>query len=164
MLAAVRNAVREYDRNLKIEDLKPVTVLMDRTIGQERLVAQLSVGLGALALLLAATGLYGVMAYSTSRLWRDRPAHGAGRGSPPRGLDGLAGSTLWLSLFGVIIGVPAALGAAKLVEHNVVGLSTADPTVMSVAAAVLIATAMLAGFLPAAKASRIDPMTALRQE
>jgi len=164
MLAGVRQTVQEYDRNLRIEDLKPVTVLMDRTIGQERLVARLSVGLGALALLLAATGLYGVMAYSTSRRSGEiglRMALGADRS---RVVWMVLREALWLSLFGVVIGVPSALGAAKLVEHNVMGLSTADPLVLSIAAAVLIATALLAGFLPAAKASRIDPMTALRQE
>jgi len=164
ILPGIRKAVQEYDRNLKIEDLKPLTAMMDSTIGEERLVAQLSTGLGALALLLAATGLYGVMAYATSRRSSEiglRMALGADR---TRVVWMVLREALGLSLLGIVIGIPAALGAAKLVAHSVVGLSTGDPLVLSAAALVMIATAMLASFLPAARASRIDPMTALRQE
>jgi len=71
---------------------------------------------------------------------------------------------LLLALIGVAVGIPAALAAAKLVEHNIVGLSTSDPLVLAAAASTMIAAAVLAGWLPAARASRIDPMTALRQD
>jgi len=164
ILPGIRKTVQEYDRNLKIEDLKPLTVMIDSTIGEERLVAQLSTGLAALALLLAATGLYGVMAYATSRRSSEiglRMALGADRSQV---VWMVLREALWLSLLGIVIGIPAALGVARLVEHSVVGLSTGDPRILLAAAAVMIATAMLAGFLPAARASRIDPMTALRQE
>jgi predicted permease len=164
MVSAVRKTTQEFDANLKISELKPVTELMDRTIGEERLIAQLSVGLGILALLLAATGLYGVMAYSTSRRAGEiglRMALGADRN---RVVWMVLREALWLSVLGICVGVPAALAAAKLVQHSVVGLSTTDPLVFSVAAAVMMVTAGLAGLLPAARASRIDPMTALRQE
>jgi ABC-type antimicrobial peptide transport system permease subunit len=160
----IRKIIQQVDRNLKIEDLKPLTVMMDSTIGEERLVAQLSTGLGGLALLLAATGLYGVMAYATSRRSGEiglRMALGADRS---RVVWMVLREALWLSFLGIVIGVPCALAAAKLVEHNLSGLSTADPLVMTSAVAVMIATALMAGFLPAARASRIDPMTALRQE
>lgn len=164
ILPGIRKAVQEYDRNLKIDDLRPLTVLMDRTIGEQRLVAQLSTALGVLALVLAATGLYGVMAYATSRRSGEiglRMALGADRS---RVVWMVLREALWLSLLGIVIGVPCALAAAKLVAHSLSGLSAADPFVMTIAVTVMISTALLAGFLPAARASRIDPMTALRQE
>ena len=164
LVTGIRKTIQDFDPKLKIEDLNPVTALIDKTINEERLIARLSVGLGALALLLAATGLYGVMAYSTSRRSGEiglRMALGADRS---RVIWMVLREALWLSVLGIVAGVPAALAAARLVEHNVAGLSTADPLVLLGAALVMIATSVMAGFLPAAKASRIDPMTALRQE
>jgi ABC-type antimicrobial peptide transport system permease subunit len=104
------------------------------------------------------------MAYATSRRSSEiglRMALGADRS---RVLWMVLREALWLSFVGLVVGVPCALAAAKLVEHNLAGLSAADPQVLAGAVAVMIVTAALAGFLPAAKASRIDPMMALRQE
>jgi predicted permease len=164
MIPAIRAAVREFDRNLKILNLDTATAMIDETISDERLIARLSGLMGALALLLAATGLYGVMSYVTSRRSGEiglRMALGANEGTV---IWMVLREALLLALVGVVVGIPAALGAAKLVEHNIAGLSTADPLVLGAAAAIMIATATMAGFLPAARASRIDPMTALRQD
>ncbi len=163
-IPAIRAAVRDFDRNLKILNLATAASMIDKTISDERLIARLSGLMGALALLLAATGLYGVMSYATSRRSGEiglRMALGANRGTV---IWMVMREALLLAVVGIAAGIPVALGAAKLVEHNIVGLSTADPLVLGAAALVMIATATLAGWLPAARASRIDPMTALRQD
>lgn len=164
MIPGIRAAVREFDRNLKILNLATATSMIDKTIADERLIARLSGLLAALALVLAATGLYGVMSYATSRRSGEiglRMALGANRGTV---VWMVLREALLLALIGVAVGIPAALAAAKLVEHNIVGLSTSDPLVLAAAASTMIAAAVLAGWLPAARASRIDPMTALRQD
>jgi predicted permease len=163
-IPGIRAAVREFDRNLKIESLATAASMIDKTVSDERLIARLSELMGALALLLAATGLYGVMSYATSRRSGEiglRMALGANRGTV---VWMVLSEALLLALVGVAVGIPAALGAARLVQRNIVGLSTGDPLVLCTAAAIMIATAVMAGLLPAARASRIDPMTALRQE
>jgi predicted permease len=164
IIPGIRATVREFDRNLKILNLAAATSMIDKTISDERLIAQLSGLLGALALLLAAAGLYGVMTYNTSRRSGEiglRMALGANR---PTVIWMVLREALLLALLGVAVGIPAALAAAKLVEHNIVGLSAGDPLVLAAASAIMIATAGLAGLLPAARASRIDPITSLRQE
>jgi predicted permease len=163
-IPGIRATVREFDRNLKILNLATATSMIDRTISDERLIAQLSGLLGALALLLASTGLYGVMTYNTSRRSGEiglRMALGANRATV---IWMILREALALALLGVAVGIPAALAAAKLAEHNLVGLSAGDPFVLATAAAIMITTAALAGLLPAARASRIDPITSLRQE
>jgi predicted permease len=162
--ASVRQAAQRVDPNLPIFDMKTMTAVVDESLFIERMVAALSVAFGGLATLLAAIGLYGVMSYSVARRTREigiRMALGAERSS-----------VLWLVLrevalmvlVGVAIGVPLAVALSRVVQSQLFALSAHDPIALASAAIVLVAVALVAGYLPARRATRIDPMLALRYE
>jgi ABC-type antimicrobial peptide transport system permease subunit len=131
---------------------------------QERMIAQLVSFFGALALLLACIGLYGVMAHGVARRTNEigiRMALGA-RGGNIAWM--VLRETLILVGVGLALGVPAALFAGRLVSSQLFELRGADPWTLIGAAVVLTVVAMLAGYIPARRASRVDPLTALRYE
>ena len=116
-----------------------------------------------LALILAATGLYGVMAYATSRRATEigiRMALGADRRQVIRMV---LRETLLLVVVGIAIGLPSALAVTRLVAAMLVNVSASDPPTFGAATVLMLVVALVAGFAPAARASRIDPMAALRQ-
>lgn len=131
---------------------------------RERLLALLSAFFGALAVLLAAVGLYGVVAYTVGRRTRElgvRMALGASR----RNVQWLIlGETIRLAGAGILLGLPVALGASRFIGSFLYGLNAADPTVLMMSAGLLMVIALLAGFVPSYRASRVDPLTALRYE
>ncbi len=138
--------------------------LIDQSLIQERLMATLSGFFGALALLLAAIGLYGVLAYAVRRRTSEigiRMALGADRTSV---LWMVLRETVGLVLCGIAVGLPLALAATRLIGKFLFGLTPADPLTLAIAVVTLLATAAMAGFLPARRASSIDPMVALRYE
>ncbi|HVB37876.1 MAG TPA: FtsX-like permease family protein, partial [Vicinamibacterales bacterium] len=164
LASSLRAVVRRVDANLPIFDMKTMTAQVSESLFAERMVAALSLIFGLLATLLAAIGLYGVMSYSVARRTREigiRMALGAERGS-----------VMWLVLrevtllvtLGVAIGLPVALLASRLVQSQLFGLSATDPVAMIGAAVVLVVVALAAGYLPARRATTIDPMLALRYE
>ena len=164
MVSTIRREAQEFDGNLKIMGIAPVRRLIDQSIVEERIVAQLSGFFGLLALVLAATGLYGVMAYAISRRASEiglRMALGAD-GADVIGM--VLRETLVLVAAGIAIGLPAALGAARLVAGSLEHVSASDPVILVGATLVLLLVALLAGWAPAHRASRIDPLLALRQE
>ncbi|HEY3743390.1 MAG TPA: ABC transporter permease [Bryobacteraceae bacterium] len=164
LIPALRQEVHAFDSNLQILNLEPVRALIDESITDERLIAQLSGFFGALALVLAATGLYGIMAYTISRRANEiglRMALGASQGELVRMV---LRETLMLVGAGIVVGVPAALGLSRFVESALEGLSGSDPVTMIGAIAVLLAAALAAAWIPARRAARIDPLVALRQE
>jgi predicted permease len=137
---------------------------LDWTLRNERLMAKLSMFFGGLALLLASVGLYALMSYAVTRRTSEigvRMALGAGRGDV---LRLVLLEVMWLTLSGVAVGVPAALAASHLISSMLFELSANDPGTIAVSAATLSAVALFAGYLPARRASRIDPMMALRSE
>ena len=159
-----RQTAQRIDPNLPIFDMKTMAVVMDESLFVERLVAALSVAFGALATLLAAIGLYGVMSYSVARRTREigiRMALGAERKS-----------VLWLVLrevalmvlAGVAIGLPIAVALSRVVQSQLFALSAYDPIALAGAAVLLTTVALVAGYLPARRATRVDPMLALRYE
>ena len=161
---SVRQTAQRIDPNLPIFDMKTMAVVMDESLFVERLVAALSVAFGALATLLAAIGLYGVMSYSVARRTREigiRMALGAERKS-----------VLWLVLrevalmviAGVAIGLPIAVALSRVVQSQLFALSAHDPIALVGAATLLTTVALVAGYLPARRATRVDPMLALRYE
>jgi len=137
---------------------------MNELIRRERLFAALLSGFAVLALALACMGIYGTLAYLVTRRTREiglRLALGAKRADVV-GLV-LRESTAPVAV-GVVIGVPGSLAAGKLVESMLFGLKPQDPLALATASAILLASAILAGWWPARRASRIAPMAALRQE
>ncbi|HXU47304.1 MAG TPA: ABC transporter permease [Thermoanaerobaculia bacterium] len=161
---AVRKAVRDFDPNLPIEDLAPLSENIADSIVEEKMIAQLSAMFGALALLLASIGLYGVVSYAVARRTHElgiRMAIGAQRAAV---LWLVLRETLFLALVGIAVGVPAALAATRIVASRLVGLSPTDPATLAVATGVLMLVALVAGAVPGARATRVDPVRALRSE
>jgi ABC-type antimicrobial peptide transport system permease subunit len=164
MAAAIRRAVSEVDSNVPIFEMKTEQQAVDGLLNRERVFAGLSAIFGALALLLAAIGLYGVRAYAVARRTAEigiRMALGADRQAI---LQMILRETGWLALFGVAIGLAAAYAATRYVQSMLYGIAPRDVTTFAEAAVVLIAVAALAGYLPARRAARVDPMVALRHD
>jgi len=164
LVAAIRREVRSLDPNLPIFNVKTFADQIDESVSRERLVALISSFFGVFALLLASLGLYGVMAYSVARRAREigiRMALGARRASV---LWLVLRETLFLVLIGIAIGLPTALVATRLTEGLLFGLTATDPLTIALATLVMITIAALAGYIPARRAARVDPMMALRCE
>ena len=145
-------------------EVKTLTQQVDESLVQELLVASLSSLFGALALLLASIGLYGLMAYAVSRRTSEigiRMALGAER-SDVRQM--VLGEATRLVLTGIGIGLPLALAGARFLSSMLFALSPADPLTISAATLILLAVAAVASFVPARRASLVDPMVALRCE
>jgi predicted permease len=161
---AIRAAVRDEDPNVPVAVLQPITVRIDDTMYSERLLAMLSTAFGALATLLAAIGLYGVVAYAVTRRTAEigvRMALGALPGDVLRMVLAEAGK---LALAGIVVGVAAALALSRLVQAQLFGVQAADPRILIGAAAFLAAVAMAAAFMPGRRAARISPVVALKYE
>jgi putative ABC transport system permease protein len=162
--AAVRRTVRDLDRNLPVFDLKPMSALVGEATVTERLIAILAAAFGLLATVLAAVGLYGVIAYIVLRRTREIGVRMA-LGARPREVLRLVMREVGILLaIGLAIGLVAALGASRLVASQLFHLGANDPTVFALALAGLSAVALVAGLIPARRAAAIDPIQALRHE
>jgi predicted permease len=161
---AIRQAVAEIDPAIEVQSLLTLDEQIDERLKQERLFAQLSSVFGWLALVLASVGLYGVRSYSVSRRTSEigiRIALGATRGQI---IALVMRETGGLTAAGVVIGLAAGLALSQLIRSMLFGLAPHDPATFAGAALVLIAVAAVAGYLPALRAARVDPMAALRLE
>jgi predicted permease len=164
LTATVRNVVQGLDSNLPLYDVKTLTVQVDDIAFTDRLVTVFSLGLGLLASLLAAVGLYGVMAYVVARRTREigiRMALGATRQTVAWMI---LREILGMLAAGLAVGLIAAYGIGRVIESQLFGVKASDPFVFFIAAGLLIAVALLAGWLPSRKAAGVDPMVALRYE
>ena len=160
----VRGAINEINSGLSVTNVTTLSEQVHDWFDEERTISQLSSFFGLLALALASVGLYGVMAYAVARRTSEigvRMALGA-RSADVRWM--VLREALLLVLAGVAIGVPAALAASRLIASMLFGLTRWDPLTISAATLVLVAVAILAGYLPARRASRVSPMVALRYE
>jgi predicted permease len=160
----LRREVEGIDRVIPILHIKPLDRLIDESLLQERLVARLAGGFGLLAVFLAAVGLYGTLAYTVARRTREigiRMAVGARRHDV---MWLVLRQTLGLALAGVVVGVPAAVAATRLAEKLLYGLKSNDASTIAAAVVLLLLVAVAAALLPARRASRIDPIAALRYE
>jgi predicted permease len=164
VIPALREQARSVDKSLPLVGVETQEAEIDEYLGDQRSMATLLSFFAALALALATIGLYGTMSYAVGRRTRElgiRFALGAQRGEVQRMV---LRETMSLVAIGVAIGVPVALAAARLLSSMLFGVKTTDAATVSTAILVMCATALVAGYLPARRAARVDPMVALRYE
>jgi putative ABC transport system permease protein len=161
---AIRQEVRKMDKELPVTDVAMMPDIIEASLSQPRFGTFLLGLFAAMALLLAATGIFGVISYSVSCRTNEigiRMALGASSGAI---LWAVLRETLFLTLAGLAVGVPCALGASRLLGHMLFGVSARDPATLAAVALALAAVAALAGYVPARRAMRVDPLVALRYE
>ncbi len=164
VIAAVRRQVHLLDANVPVLRVRTLADYVDASFQHERLIAYLCAVFGALALGLASVGLYGVMAYAVTQRTREigvRMALGAQRGDV---IGMVLGESLLPVLAGMGAGLCAALALARLVAGMLYGVAPRDPLTIALAAAAMLAVSLAAAAIPASRASRVEPMTALRHE
>jgi len=161
---ALRRAMAAVNPDLTVLRVLPMTVQVGANFRLERLLARLTSLYGLLALALASLGLYGVTAYGVSQRTREiglRMALGADAGKVRRMLLRQVG---WMTLVGGLVGVAAALALGRYAQSLLFEIRGHDPLVVALAVVGLALVSLVAGYIPAARASRIDPMRALRYE
>ena len=164
IVPSLRATVQGIDRDLPLMDVRTQRQQIDATISQQRVFASLTAAFGILALALACVGVYGIMAYAVSQRTNEigiRLALGAGRRQVRSMVLKEAG---WLAGAGVVCGVVVALWLGRLTKSMLYGLQPTDPASLVGAAVLLLGVALLAGWVPAMRASRVEPMEALRHE
>jgi predicted permease len=164
LMPAVRQKVRELDPNLPIYGLRTTETQINNSLVTERMIASLSTVFGFLATMLAVIGLYGVMSYTVAQRTREigiRMALGAEQGKV---VWMVMREVLRLIGIGVVAGIPAALALTRVVESQLFGLTGHDPRTLGISTVALTVVACAAGYIPALRASRLDPMKALRYE
>ena len=161
---SIRQQVQKIDKDLPVTDVEKLPDLLDASVSQQRFRTFLLGLFAAMALILAATGIFGVISYSVSRRTNEigiRVALGASRSTI---LRMILRETLILAAVGLAVGLPCALAASHLIGHMLFGVSANDPLTLAAVAFALAAVAALAGFVPARRAMQVDPMVALRHE
>lgn len=164
MFASIRRTVAQMDSSLPVFDMRSMEEQIDRSLVTERMIAMLSAVFGAIATVLATVGLYGVMAYTVARKTREIGIRMA--------LGAFSRDVIWMVMrevlvliaLGVSIGLVSSVLLSRFVEAQLFGLTPNDPATLALAAGILTAVAALAGYLPALRASRVNPIRALRYE
>jgi len=164
VIAALTRESRQLDRSLPIYKVTTMDAQIDNSLALDRLMALLTSLFGLLAVVLAAVGLYGVMAYIVTARTREigvRMALGASRATV---LAHVIRESAALALIGVALGIPVALWASRGIASLLYGLNATDPATYAALAVLLLAIALAAAWIPARRASKVDPMVALRYE
>jgi predicted permease len=162
--SAAQRTVRDLDSRVPVYNLRTLERQIDRSLVVERFVATLSTAFGVLATLLAVVGLYGVMAFTVARRTREIGVRMA--------LGAVQGDVVWLVMrevlmlvtAGMILGLAAAWGLGRVVGAQLYGVTPNDPFTIAAAAAILAAVSLAAGYIPAIRATRVNPVLALRYE
>jgi predicted permease len=164
LITAIRSEVSHVAAGVRMSAIQTLRNLVDRSLLEERLAADLSSIASALALLLVSIGLYGAVAYAVTRRTQElgiRMALGAHREDI---FWMVLAETLMTVIAGIAVGVPAGLAAVRLISAKLFGVRAADPVAITVSVVMMISVAAVASFLPAQRAARVDPMVALRHE
>jgi predicted permease len=164
MADRVRQELRRLDSSLPVLRIDTVEQQLEDTLGQERLIAILTGFLGLAALSLACLGLYGVVSYSVARRTSEIGVRMAFGAMPDDILRMVMADTLSMVAAGIAIGMPVALAGARSIESQLYGVSATDAATVCGACGLMAAVAAIAGWLPARRAARVDPLTALRCE
>jgi predicted permease len=164
LAGAMRRVVQEADRNLPVSNVRTMEEIVEQSVVTRRL-PMLLLGLFAgLALLLAAVGLYGVIAYSVTQRTREIGVRMALGASPVEVLGLVVRDGMWLVVVGVVVGLVAAFALTRVMESMLFGVSATDPATFLLTAGLLVAVALLATLVPALRAARVDPLVALRYD
>ncbi|BDC49047.1 hypothetical protein F183_A13630 [Bryobacterales bacterium F-183] len=164
VITDLRRAVQAEDPKIPIGTTRSIDDILDERLSQDRLMTRLSIAFGAVALLLAAIGLYGVLSYGVARRTNEigiRKALGAQNTAV---MSLILRETGVLLALGTVAGIALSIALLRLIASRLYGLAPADPMTLTVSVVVLALVAFSAAWLPAARASRVDPLTALRQE
>lgn len=165
LIPAIRSSVQSVEKDLALLGIKTeAQEIEDRYLGSERALATLLTFFGVLAVALASIGLYGTMSYSVERRTKElgiRMALGAQRKDM---ISLVLRETMTLLVIGIAIGIPVAIAAGRLISSLLFGIGIADPVTIGIAALAMFVIALAAGYLPARRATKIDPMIALRYE
>jgi ABC-type antimicrobial peptide transport system permease subunit len=159
---AAAAAIHEIDAEQPVENIRPMSMIIDETLASQRFSAMLLAVFASVALVLASVGIYSVLSFIVRGRSREigiRTALGASTGNVLRSVI-LEGMTP--AIVGIVVGIIAAVGAARLLEHLVWGVSTTDPVTLTIVAGGLALMSLLASMVPAYRASRVDPVKALR--
>jgi hypothetical protein len=164
LVPAVRNAVKAIDPTIAVTEIAALDERVSRAMGPQRFRAAVTTALGVLALLLSAIGIYGVISHAVGRETRDIGVRLALGEERRRVRARILARALGATGAGVALGVGLSLVASRWLASFLIGVSALDPGAMGVAAALLLGVAALAAYVPARRASRVDPMIALRTE
>ncbi len=162
--STIRRAMQGLDSNLVLDTFRTMDEQIDNNLTAERVIALLASGFGVLAALMAAVGLYGVLAYSTTQRTNEigiRMALGATRGSVVRMV---LFEVLWLAGFSIAVALPVSLFLTSAVRSQLYGISSSDPLTLCAMILLVTLVALVSAMLPARRAARVEPMTALRYE
>jgi predicted permease len=164
MIAAVRKEFDAVDKGFPVFDVKTLETRIDGSLSRERMVAELAAAFGMLALLLAAVGLYGVLAYSVTRRTREIGIRLALGSSAPSAGWLIVREALQLVAMGCSAGILLSIAATRWMSGSLFGVSTADPLTLAASAALILLIAVLAVAVPALRAAHLDPLIALRSD
>jgi len=164
VIAAIPRIVREIDPAVPVADTRSMRLQILDNVSLDRFVTSVSAGFAALATLLAALGLYGVVAYAVTQRTREFGLRMALGADPANVRRLVLGQVALMLVVGGVVGLASALALGRAAESLLFQMNARDPSVFAAAAALLSAVALAAGFIPARRAARVDPMTALRYE
>ena len=164
LVSAVRKEVTDLDKNLPLYGVRTMDEVLAEQVATQRFNAGALLGFAALAMLLAGVGIYGVMAYAVGQRTREIGVRMALGARPQNVLGMVLKEGLWMAVVGVVLGVAASFGLTRLMKSMLFGVTASDPGTFVGVAVVLIGVALLACWIPARRATRVDPVIALRYE